>query len=714
MIKAKQSERQDRLERLKQIKAAGINPYPAKTNRDTMVAEALQNFEELSASQNKIIIAGRLRSLRDHGNISFADLEDWSGGLQLVLNKKELGDEVYKNFTKLVDNNDFLEAEGTCFTTQAGEKSLLVKSWRLLTKTLRGIPDAHFGLKNEDERLRKRYLDIILDPEVKDMIIKRDKFWNAVRSFLKTRGFIEVETPALEVSAGGADAKPFITHHNALDMDVYLRISMGELWQKKLMVAGLEKTFEIGRQFRNEGMDAEHLQDYTQMEFYYGYADYEMGMALVEEMYKFVAEETFGTLKFTIGEFEVDLGKPWERYDYRETVLKYTDIDILEASQEQMEAKLQELGVEYDRKGFNLTRAIDNLWKYCRKQIGGPGFLVGVPVTVSPLAKRDDNNPALAQRFQPIIAGSELGNGYSELNDPVDQLERFEEQQKLKDAGDEEAQSKDEDFVEALEYGMPPTCGYGMSERVFSFFMNKSARECQIFPLMKPKDYQPGVAPVATEVASVVEISPGEKPNEDKKKDSGGLGISYKHAKRLVAENIRDVHTLYHSLETEAIMRALARHFGQNEEEWGIIGLLHDIDWELTKSDPKHHCVKAIEILKNAGASQFLINTIISHAYGSPQCPAYFDKKRNGNLEHLLAAAETVTGLIVATTLVRPDKKLAEVELASLEKKYKTKGFAANCDRAIIAECELADINLTAFLDLSLKALKSIAKEIGL
>ena len=711
MIKPKQSERQDRIARLQQIKDAGINPYPAKTNRDTMIAELLQNFDELSASQGKVIIAGRLRSLRDHGNISFADLEDWSGQIQLVLSKNEIGEDGYKQFTKLIDNNDFIEAEGVCFITKAGEKSLQVKSWRLLTKTLRSIPDAHFGLKNEEERLRKRYLDILLNPEVRDLIIKRDKFWNSVRAFLKERGFIEVETPALEASAGGADARPFITHHNALDLDVYLRISMGELWQKKLMVAGLEKTFEIGRQFRNEGMDAEHLQDYTQMEFYWAYANYEMGMELVEELYKYVAEETFGTLQFTIGQFEVDLSKPWERYDYRETVLKYTGIDILKADLPAMEAKLRELGVEYDRKGFNITRAIDNLWKYCRKQIGGPGFLVGVPITVSPLAKRDDNEPNLAQRFQPIIAGSELGNGYSELNDPVDQLARFEEQQKLKDAGDEEAQSKDEDFVEALEYGMPPTCGYGMSERVFSFFMNKTARECQIFPLMKPKESQTAPAVVEDEKAKPGIISKFLKRKEAKE---GELGISYSHAKRLVAENIRDVHTLYHSLETEAVMRALAKHFGANEEEWGIIGLLHDIDWEETKHDPKHHCVKAVEILKNAGGSQFLINTIISHTYGSPQCPAYFDKKRSTPLEHLLAAAETVTGLIVATALVRPDKKLAEVELSSLEKKYKTKGFAANCDRNIIAECELADITLTAFLELSLKAIKSIAKEIGL
>jgi len=298
---------------------------------------------------------------------------------------------------------------------------------------------------------------------------------------------LEVETPILETTPGGADARPFVTHHNALDIDVNLRISGGELWQKKLMVAGFEKTFEIGRVFRNEGMDAEHLQDYTQMEFYLAYADYEQGMKFVEEMYKYVAKKTFGTLKFKIKGFEVDLGKKWEKYDFQSTIAKYTGVNIEEASLPGIEKVLNKLGVDYDKKGFNITRAIDNCWKYCRKNITGPGFLINVPATIEPLAKRMEKNPNLVQRFQVILAGSELGKGYSELNDPIDQAERFTEQQKLRDKGDEEAQRFDKDFVEALEYGMPPTCGFGVSERLFAFLMDKPARECQIFPLMRPK-----------------------------------------------------------------------------------------------------------------------------------------------------------------------------------------------------------------------------------
>lgn len=486
--KAPASERADRLKKLDELVKMGINPYPAKAERDYLISVVLKDFSALAKSGKTFYVAGRLRNVRGHGNLTFANLEDTSGNIQIALSKKDLNDAVYKNFLKLIDSGDFIQVQGSCFTTHKGENSLLVKDWRLLTKALRAIPDAWYGLKDEEELFRKRYLDILLNPATKQLVLKRAKFWQATRQFLLDHGFIEVETPVLETMAGGADARPFKTHHNALDIDVYLRISTGELWQKKLMVAGLDKTFEIGRQFRNEGMDAEHLQDYTQMEFYWGYADYEKGMALVEELYKYIAQVTFGTLKFKIRGFDIDLGKKWEKYDYRETVKKYTGVEILTATAKEIKAKLDELKVDYDAKGFNITRAIDNLWKYCRKQIAGPGFLVGTPIAVSPLAKRDEENSDLAQRFQVILAGSELGNGYSELNNPLDQEERFKEQQKLKEAGDEEAQPHDYDFVEALEYGMPPTCGFGMSERYFSFLMDKPARECQIFPLMRPKN----------------------------------------------------------------------------------------------------------------------------------------------------------------------------------------------------------------------------------
>ncbi len=479
--------REERIKKLKKLSEAGILAYPAKTNRTHSIAEALLYFNKLFKSKKTFILAGRIMAKRGQGGLSFLDINDGSAKIQVLHKKEKIGEKAYQFFLDVFDIGDFIEIKGTLFTTKRGEKSIIVEDYKMLSKSLLPLPEKWHGICDVEDCLRKRYLDIIFNPEVKDMIKKRTLFWASMREFLVEKGFLEVETPVLETTPGGADARPFVTHHNALDMDVYLRIAMGELWQKKLMVAGFEKTFEIGRQFRNEGMDSEHLQDYTQMEFYWAYADYEMGMEFIEEMYKYIAKKTFGTLKFKIRGFDIDLSAKWEKYDYISTIAKYTGVNIEEASLAEIEKTLQKLKIDYDKKGFNITRAIDNLWKFCRKNISGPGFLINVPATIEPLAKRMEKNPKLVQRFQVILAGSENGKGYSELNDPLDQAERFTEQQKLRDKGDDEAQRFDKDFIEALEHGMPPTCGFGVSERLFSFLMDKPARDCQIFPLMRPK-----------------------------------------------------------------------------------------------------------------------------------------------------------------------------------------------------------------------------------
>ena len=461
--------------------------YPAETKRTHSIEEVLKDFSKLAKSKKPVVLAGRIRAIRGHGGATFLDIDDGSGKIQAIIKSDKIGESGYKFFLDVFDIADFVEVKGILFTTVRGEKTIEVSDYKMLSKALLPLPEKWHGLQDVEERLRKRYLDIIFNPEVKEMIKKRAVFWAAMREFLVKKGFLEVETPVLETTPGGADARPFVTHHNALDMDVYLRISMGELWQKRLMVAGFEKTFEIGRQFRNEGMDSEHLQDYSQMEFYWAYADYGQGMELVEEMYKYVAKKTFGTLKFKIRGFDIDLGKKWEKYDFRTIVSKYTGVDIFEASLPEMEKALNKLKIDYDKKGFNKTRAIDNLLKCCRKNLSGPGFLINTPIDISPLAKRNEKNPDTAQRFQVILAGSEVGNGYSELNNPIDQAERLKEQQKLRNKGDQEAQMYDKDFVEALEHGMPPTCGFGVSERLLSFLMDKPIRDCQIFPLMKPQ-----------------------------------------------------------------------------------------------------------------------------------------------------------------------------------------------------------------------------------
>jgi lysyl-tRNA synthetase class 2 len=483
--------RQIRIDKLNKLKKLGLSSFSSSSNKTHAAKEIHENFEKLE--NKEVTVAGRILSYREHGELVFADLANETGSIQLYIHKKELSpfNKDTQNFgaenLNLLDIGDFIEAKGVVTKTQRGVVSVAPKEIRLLTKSVRPLPSQHFGIKDEEERYRQRYVDLALNPETRDLFVKKSKFWNGIRQFMVEKGFLEVETPVLENTAGGADANPFITHHNALDIDVYLRISMGELWQKRLMVGGFEKTFELGRQFRNEGISREHLQDYTQMEFYWAYADYEDGMALVEEMYKKVLHSAFGTYEFEIGEHKVDINKKWERLDYTKAVLDATGVDITKATEDEMRAKLKELKVKVDPNSTK-GRLMDYLWKTVRKNVTGPVFLIGHPVEVSPLAKRNKDNPSTVQRFQPIIAGSELGNGYSELNDPIDQQERFEEQQKARDAGDEEAQMHDKDFVRALEYGMPPVCGFGVSERVFSFFANKSIRECVLFPLLRPED----------------------------------------------------------------------------------------------------------------------------------------------------------------------------------------------------------------------------------
>lgn len=479
----------ERVKKLETLRKQKIDPYPNRFDvRD--YADALQKthakLKNEANNKVKVAVAGRLTAVRDMGKIAFGTLYDGTGTIQIVLQEKETPQKVRDFFKDSVDAGDFVGVEGTVFRTKRGELSILISNVTLLTKSILPLPDKFHGVVDDEERLRRRYLEIIMNAATRELFVRKAQFWRTMREFFLARGFLEVETPVLENSAGGASATPFATHHNALDLDVYLRISMGELWQKKLMVAGYPKTFEIGRQFRNEGMDAEHLQDYSQMEFYWAYANYEDGMELVEALYKEIAKKVYGKTMFTHNGMEFDLGKKWKVIDYANTIKKELKIDIFSATKQEMEKKLRELKQEFAHH-LEKGRLIDLLWKVCRKSIAGPAFLTGQPVEVSPLAKRNPKDPRTVEQFQVILAGSEMGNGYSELNDPFDQEARFAEQRRMKEAGDSEAHEHDETFIEALKYGMPPTCGFGVSERLFSLLEGKPIRECVIFPLMKPQ-----------------------------------------------------------------------------------------------------------------------------------------------------------------------------------------------------------------------------------
>ncbi len=477
--------RAERLKKLAILKDHGIDPYPAKVPRTHPITPALEYFSELEASQESITLVGRILVIRGQGAILFIVIEDGTGRIQAVLKEDEIDPAQFALFKATVDSGDFISVTGTFLTTQRGEKSLLIKTWTMVTKSLLPLPDKYHGLQNEEERFRKRYLDLLGRDDLRALFRRKEMFWDTARTFMKTRGFLEVETPTLELTTGGAEARPFQTHHNDFDIDVFLRISVGELWQKRLLAAGFEKVFEIGRTYRNEGTSPNHLQEFTNLEFYEAFANYEDGMKLVEELYRTLAETVYGTTSFTRGEHTFDLGSDWARIDYREEIIRQTDIDISATTESAIKAKLNELGVTYE--GDNIERLTDTLWKYCRKNIAGPAFLINHPKLVSPLAKEVIGKPGSTQRFQPIIAGTEVGNGYSELNDPLEQRARFDLQQELIDRGDQEAMMPDHEFVEMLEHGMPPACGFGFGERLFAIFEDKPIRETQLFPLMRPK-----------------------------------------------------------------------------------------------------------------------------------------------------------------------------------------------------------------------------------
>lgn len=476
--------RDERLRKLAELKELGINPYPAHSNRNTKISDILEHFDQYD--QKTVIIAGRIVAIRSFGKLAFVKLRDYFGEVQLFMKQEgEVTEGLIsvKNL-KLLDLGDFVEAEGMVGKSQTGEISVFTNAVRLLTKSLRPLPGRD-GFTNKEERYRRRYVDMNVNPEVRERLVRRSIFWQATRDFMNQHGFIEINTPILEHTTGGADATPFVTHMDALDEDFYLRISQ-ELPLKRLLGAGFEKVYDIGPRFRNEGVDDEHLPEHIAFESYSAFEDYNDGMDFYEEMIKYVAKRTWGTLKFNVGGFEIDLDQKWPRIKYADLIKQHFDIDVFQPERTKIEQILKSNGVEI-KPNQSMPRLIDNLWKLIRKKSGGPFWLIEEPLSLSPLAKISPENPLVTERFHPIIAGTEMGNGYSELNDPLDQLARFEEQQSMRDQGDSEAQMLDTDFVEMLEYGMPPACGWGNSERNFWLLEGISGREAVPFPIIKRK-----------------------------------------------------------------------------------------------------------------------------------------------------------------------------------------------------------------------------------
>ncbi len=477
--------RDERLKKRAALRELGVDTYPAKAERTHTAADVINQFDTLTGKT--VTVVGRIASIRRFGKLAFIKLRDMSGDIQLYLQKDSVADlDASRGILgmkqlKLLDTGDFVQATGKVTTTQTGEKSIGVQELRLLTKSLRPMPTE---LTNKEERFRRRYVDMNVNPEVRQRFIRRSKFWQATRTYLNEHGFIEVNVPVLEHTTGGADANPFVTHMDSLgDEKFYLRISQ-ELPLKRLLGAGFEKVYDLGPRFRNENYSDEHLPEHIAMEWYAAYWDWQKGMKFMEEMYKTVLQQTFGTLQFHLGSFDVDMGAPWEVWDYAETIKSHYGIDVYNTTINEVAASLKGNNLEVE-KTDSIPRGIDKLWKHIRKDVAGPVWLINTPKFISPLSKTNPENPLAVERFQPVIAGSELGNGFSELNDPTDQLQRFVEQQAMRNAGDDEAMMLDIDYVEMLEYGMPPACGWGWSERVFWIFEGVTAREGVPFPQLR-------------------------------------------------------------------------------------------------------------------------------------------------------------------------------------------------------------------------------------
>ena len=480
--------RDERLRKLEELRALGVNPYPADSNRTHSTADVVEKFDELEGQT--VTVAGRIIGIRKFGKLAFIVVKDVTGQVQLFLRTGDVAEldaekgVLGMNELPLLDTGDFVEATGEVIKTKTGEISVGVKTLRLLTKALRPTPEK---LTDKEERLRRRYVDMSVNPEVRERFVRRSKFWQATRDFLNDSGFVEINIPVLEHTAGGADANPFVTYMDALDQDFYLRISH-ELPLKRLLVAGFEKVYDIGPRFRNENYSDEHLPEHVAMEWYWAYADWEMGMKFTQEMVRYIADKTWGKRTFTLwGGTEVDLGpdgEDWPRISFVDVIHDRYGLDVFTCTLDEVKEQLQKHNLEVE-KSENRSRGIDKLWKKIRAEIAGPAFLVGIPDFLQPLAKVNREDGRLSEQFNLLLGGTEASKAYSELNDPTQQLENFVEQQRMRDAGDDEAMMMDIDYIEALEYGMPPACGYGNSERLFWMLEGVTAREGVPFPQLR-------------------------------------------------------------------------------------------------------------------------------------------------------------------------------------------------------------------------------------
>ena len=683
-----------RREKLAALQEAGRDPFQITKYDVTHHSQEIHDgFDVLEGKT--VSVAGRVMSKRVMGKASFCNVQDLEGDIQVYVARDSVGEEPYADFKKY-DVGDIVGIEGEVFRTKTGEISVHAAKVTLLSKSLQILPEKYHGLVNTDIRYRQRYTDLIMNGDVKKTFVMRSKIISAIRRYLDGQGFLEVETPMLVSNAGGAAARPFETHYNALDEDVKLRISL-ELYLKRLIVGGMERVYEIGRVFRNEGLDARHNPEFTLMELYQAYTDYNGMMDLTENMFRHVAKEVCGTTTVPYGDVEIDLGKPFERITMVEAVKKYTGVDFDEVPDTAAAKKLaDEKNVHYEER--HTKGDIINIFfeEFVEEHLIQPTFVMDHPVEISPLTKRKPDKPDYVERFELFITAREMCNAYSELNDPIDQRERFKAQEAALAAGDEEANTTDEDFMNALEIGMPPTggIGYGIDRLVMLLTNSPAIRDVLLFPTMKSLDKKP-----SDTVRTV------KKPAGGEVKESS---VTREQALALLEKYNKEPFHIQHALTVEGVMRWYAKElgYGAEEEFWGITGLLHDIDFELY---PEEHCKKAPELLREGGVGEDMIYAVCSHGFGL--CS---EDEPKLEMEKVLFAADELTGLIWSCALMRPSRSTMDMEVKSLKKKFKDKKFAAGCSREVIAQgAEMLGWELDDLFDRTIQAMRSCEESVA-
>ena len=719
-------ERAQRRARRQALIDAGVQPYPIHATVTAHAADLEERYAELpdgTDTEDVYSLTGRIRAFRKQGKAAFIVLEDCTAQIQLFCRVNDLPEDEWALLGQL-DLGDIIGATGAVLRTRRGQLSIAPTHVELLSKSLRPLPEKFHGLTDREVRYRQRYVDLIMNPEVRDTFRKRSQIISLIRRYMEADGYMEVETPMMHAILGGANAKPFVTHFNALDRDFYLRIAT-ELPLKRCIVGGLERVFEIGRQFRNEGMDLTHNPEFTSMEAYCAYSDLDGMKELTQGLFKTIAREVCGCEEghevITYQGQTVDMSGTWESLPLSEVASRACGEHVdMDTPIERLRQICEKHGIEW-QENWGAGKLVFELYdELGEATLVNPTFVCDYPEEVSPLSKRKDDDPRLTDRFELVICGHEYANAFSELNDPVDQAGRFAEQVAAKGFGDDEAMGYDYDYVRALEYGMPPAggIGYGIDRMIMLFCDAPAIRDVLLFPQMKPEvitraDIASQLPETTDNAAASVDALADDAEHGASNEaaaahaDAPALetGLTRDKAFDLLKKYNEDPFHIAHGQTLEGLMRYYAQKYDPaNVEFWGQVGLLHDLDWEKFQ-DEVQHTVKAAELIEEAGGTKELARAIQTHnSDNNPDLPAPSCK-----MECVLFACDELSGLIQAVVLMRPSKSVMDFELKSLKKKFKDKRFAAGCDRDVIRKgAELNGMELDDLFASVIEAMKAI------